>query len=95
MAKARRPGAGCIGLASEDGLAVALETAPKSLDILLCGGHALCHTNHWLSPLMLAGDEATRYSYTSTYMRLDRIRRLTGPLEGQLGPKELCKVKKK
>ena len=92
VAKARRAGAGCIGLASGDGLVVALETAPKSLDILLCGGHALCHTNHWLSPLMLAGEEATRYSYTSTYTRLDRIRRLTGPLEGQLGPKELIRI---
>ena len=33
-----------------------------------------------------------RYFYTSTYTRLDRIRRLTGPLEGQLGPKELIRI---
>ncbi len=92
VAKPVRAGAGCIGLASADGLVVALETAPKNLDILLCDGHPLCHTNHWLSPVMLQGDEATRYSFTSTYTRLDRIRRLTRPLEGRLTPELLLGV---
>lgn len=92
VARSKRAGAGCIGLASADGLAVALEAAPNDLDILLCDGHALCHTNHWLSPLLLAGGEATRYSFTSTYTRLDRIRRLTRPFEGHLQPRELIRI---
>lgn len=92
VAKASRAGAGCIGLVSADGLVVAVESAPTELDILLCDGHMLCHTNHWLSPVMLQGKEATRYSFTSTYTRLDRIRRLTRPLEGRVTPKKLLRV---
>ena len=92
VAKAKRAGAGCIGLVSGDGLVVAVEAAPNDIDILLCDGHPLCHTNHWISPLLLAGSEAKRYSFTSTYTRLDRIRRLTRPLDGKLTPENLLEV---
>lgn len=92
IAKASRAGAGCIGLVSADGLVVAVEAAPTELDILLSDGRILCHTNHWLSPLMLQGKEATRYSFTSTFTRLDRIRRLTRPLEGHVTPEALLRV---
>ena len=92
IAKCKRAGAGCVGLASADGLVVSVEAAPSDLDILLCDGHPLCHTNHWLSPLLLAGNEASRYSFTSTYTRLDRIRRLTRPLDGKLDVPSLIKI---
>lgn len=51
IAKAKRAGSACVGLASADGLVVAVEYAPSDLDILLSDGHPLCHTNHWLSPI--------------------------------------------
>lgn len=92
IAKAKRAGAGAIGIVSADGLVVNVEAAPNDLDILLCDGHPLCHTNHWLSPVMLAGNEASRYSFTSTYTRLDRIRRLTRPLDGKLQPSDLIRI---
>ncbi len=92
IAKCQRAGAGCVGLASADGLVVSVEAAPSDMDILLCDGHPLCHTNHWLSPLLLSGDEASRYSFTSTYTRLDRIRRLTRPLEGKLDVPSLINI---
>lgn len=56
IAKAKRAGSACVGLASADGLVVAVEYAPSDLDILLSDGHPLCHTNHWALPLYaLAG----------------------------------------
>ena len=92
IAKAKRAGSACVGLASADGLVVAVEYAPSDLDILLSDGHPLCHTNHWLSPYMLSQGEATRYSFTSTFTRLDRVRRLTRAEEGHLKRKTLFRI---
>lgn len=92
IAKPVRAGAACIGLASGDGLVVMVEAAPRNLDILLCDGKPLCHTNHWLSPLMALGDEASRYSFTSTYTRLDRVRRLSALEAGHLRRKNLFHI---
>ncbi len=76
VAKADRAGSACVGLASADGLLIMIEYAPSDMDILLCNGEPICHTNHWQSLKMILGPEARNYSYTSTFTRLDRARRL-------------------
>ena len=89
IARARRAGSACVGLASADGVVTAVEYAPSGLDVILSDGHPLCHTNHWLSAVMLLSGEATNYSYGSTFVRLDRVRRLSRQCEGHLKRKEL------
>ncbi len=92
IARMKRAGSGAIGIVGADGLVVSLEAAPSTIDVLLCDGHPLCHTNHWLSPKMLFRSEATQYSYSSTFTRLDRARRLVRPLEGKITPGALIGV---
>lgn len=89
---AKRAGAACIGLASGDGLAVMVEAAPVGLDVLTGGGRPLCHTNHWLSERLAAGPEAIWHSYSSTFTRLDRIRRLSALEAGSLRRKALFRI---
>ncbi|WP_417569703.1 hypothetical protein [Parasutterella excrementihominis] len=76
IAKANRAGSACVGLAGADGLLLFIEYAPNDLDILLSEGEPCCHSNHWLSLKMILGPEAKNYSYNSTFIRLDRARRL-------------------
>lgn len=76
IAKANRAGSACVGLAGADGLLFFIEYAPDDLDILLSDGEPCCHSNHWLSLKMILGPEAKNYSYNSTFIRLDRARRL-------------------
>ena len=76
IAKANRAGSACVGLAGADGLLLFIEYAPNDLDILLSEGEPCCHSNHWLSLKMNLGPEAKNYSYNSTFIRLDRARRL-------------------
>lgn len=92
VAKAKRAGAACIGLGHSDGQVIAIEAAPSNLDILLCDGKPLCHTNHWISPIMTMWHECTRYSFNSTYSRLDRVRRLSRFAEGHLQRRELFAI---
>lgn len=91
IAKCPRAGCACVGLASWDGELVMVEYAPNDLDILLCDGKALCHTNHWQSLKMILGPEARNYSYISTFTRLDRARRLTKDKK-KLTPKKLFAI---
>lgn len=91
VAKAKRAGSGCVGLASSDGLLLFIEYAPIDMDILLSDGETICHSNHWLSMKMILGGEATNYSYNSTFIRLDRARRLVKQ-EGKMTVEGLFRV---
>ena len=92
IVKANRAGSACIGLASPDGLAVMVETAPCSLDVLTGYGKPLCHTNHWLSPVMQSGPEARNYTFISSFTRLDRAIRLSAAKAGHLRKDELFEI---
>lgn len=91
IAKANRAGSACVGLAGSDGLLLFVEYAPNDLDILLSGGMPMCHSNHWLSLKMILGPEAKNYSYNSTFIRLDRARRLVKQ-EKNLTVKNIFKI---
>ncbi|MCD8339915.1 MAG: C45 family peptidase [Burkholderiales bacterium] len=87
-----RASAACVGLATADGTLVMLEYAPNNMDVLLSDGNPLCHTNHWLSPIMLADPEISRVIISSTYTRLDWARRLTKLETGVLRKRNLFRI---
>ncbi len=90
--KAPRAGGACVGLATADGTLVMVEYAPNNMDVLLSDGLPLCHTNHWLSPIMIADPETSRYTMKSTYTRLDWARRLTKLEIGSLRKRNLFRI---
>ncbi len=92
IATVDRAGSACVGLASSDGLVVMVEFAPNNMDVLLSNGEPLCHTNHWISPVMIADPETSRYSFKSTYTRLDMARRLAKAEIGNFRKRVLFKI---
>ena len=92
MSKMQRAGSGCVGIGSADGLVMMVEEAPGDMDVIPCDGKPICHTNHWQSLKMLMGGEAAHYSYGSTFVRLDRARRLTAQNAGNLCPETMFRI---
>ncbi len=83
VSKAKRAGCGCFNVASHDGLAGSIEFTPDKFDVLMCEGRPLCHTNHYLSPLMAGEDLNFISTHAHTLVRLNVIRRRTA-LSGKL-----------
>ena len=83
VTKAQRAGCGCFNVASSDGLAGSIEFTPEKFDVLMCEDRPLCHTNHYLSPLIRAEDLKFISTHAHTLVRLNVIRRRT-QLAGKL-----------
>ena len=77
VTKAQRAGCGCFNVASSDGLAGSIEFTPETFDVLMCEDRPLCHTNHYLSPLIRAEDLKFISTHAHTLVRLNVIRRRT------------------
>lgn len=77
VTKAQRAGCGCFNVASSDGLAGSIEFTPEKFDVLMCEDRPLCHTNHYLSPLIRAEDLKFISTHAHTLVRLNVIRRRT------------------
>lgn len=75
VASAKRAGCGCFNIGSADGLVGSLEFTPDTFDVLMCEDKALCHTNHYLSPLMAGQDLKFISTHAHTLVRLNVIRR--------------------
>ncbi len=79
----------CMAFASAEGTLLMAENLPRNFDVLLSDGYVMCHTNHWVSPLLKSDPNAERMPHKATYARLDWARRLTHERFGSLGKKSI------
>ena len=82
IAKPQRAGSGCFVLGSSSGFLMSVEFTPENFDVLMPVNEPLCHTNHYLSGILRAGDSFKR-DLTDTFVRLNRLKRLCSGFRGQ------------
>ena len=75
IAKPQRAGSGCFVLGSASGFLMSVEFTPENFDVLMPISEPLCHTNHYLSPILRGADTFKR-DLTDTFVRLNRLQRL-------------------
>ena len=83
VTQCKRAGAGNFMIASAQGLAFSVEYTPEDFDVLSTLGEPLCHTNHYLSPLLRAED-TLKAAVTDTFVRLNRLQIRSQEKVGQL-----------
>ena len=71
-------------IAHKNGEAVDIETAPGENHIIFPDGDTLAHTNHYLRPCQRFSDLASQNVDPSTYLRLHRLQKRLGAVEGRI-----------
>lgn len=82
VAKPNRAGSGCFVIGSASGFLMSVEFTPENFDVLMPTDRPLCHTNHYLSPILRAADTFKR-DLTDTFVRLNRLQRLCNAFNGR------------